>query len=282
MVEPKMAIASAVIVPEEAEQFAQLVEGGKRKASSASEERSKRPKLDTETSPSNAEAARPPTASDRLQDRKKSGQMEERKRGQRLFGALLGTLSQSSSSTAQKRRTDIERKQQAKLRSQAEEFDEKKKQRLEALMIVRRKEQEKYDKQSLNSTQYYMPWELLPDEDAKIKAQVQAMESTIQKETETFESETAKGLVDNQADSKPPSSEELIERKPETEDTKETVGSETNIPQEANRLADDGPTDKKPESPPMAPTQQVHTEIVKDNDDDGGEMVEADEDMVIY
>lgn len=144
------AIASAVIVPEEAEQFTQLLEGGKRKASFASEERSKRPRLDTETSPSNAEAAHPPTASDRLQDRKKSGQMEERKRGQRLFGALLGTLSQSSSSTAQKRRTDIERKQQAKLRSQAEEFDEKKKQRLEALMVVRRKEQKKYDKQSVS------------------------------------------------------------------------------------------------------------------------------------
>lgn len=76
--------------------------------------------------------------------------MEERKRGQRLFGALLGTLSQSSSSTAQKRRTDIERKQQAKLRVQAEEYDEQKKQRLESLMAVRRKEQKKYDKQSVS------------------------------------------------------------------------------------------------------------------------------------
>lgn len=75
--------------------------------------------------------------------------MEERKRGQRLFGALLGTLSQSSSSTAQKRRTDIEKKQQAKLRSQAEEREEQKEQRLESLRAVRRKEQKKYDKQSV-------------------------------------------------------------------------------------------------------------------------------------
>lgn len=75
--------------------------------------------------------------------------MEERKRGQRLFGALLGTLSQSSSSTAHKRRVDIERKQQAKLRLQAEEYDEKKKQELEALLDVRRQEQKKYDKQSV-------------------------------------------------------------------------------------------------------------------------------------
>lgn len=75
--------------------------------------------------------------------------MEERKRGQRLFGALLGTLSQSSSSTAQKRRTDIEKKQQAKLKLQADEYDEKKKQRLEALMAVRRREQKKFDEQSV-------------------------------------------------------------------------------------------------------------------------------------
>lgn len=75
--------------------------------------------------------------------------MEERKRGQRLFGALLGTLSQSSSSTAQKRRSDIDQKQQAKLRLQAKEHDEKKKQKLDALIEVRRKEQIKYDKQSV-------------------------------------------------------------------------------------------------------------------------------------
>ena len=75
--------------------------------------------------------------------------MEERKRGQRLFGALLGTLSQSSSSTAQKRRTDIEKKQQAKLKLQADEYDEKKKQRIESLVAVRRREQKKFDEQSV-------------------------------------------------------------------------------------------------------------------------------------
>jgi len=75
--------------------------------------------------------------------------LEERKRGQRLFGALLGTLSQSSSSTAQKRRSDIEKKQQAKLNLQAEEQNEKKNQKLEALKVVRRREQKKYDKQSV-------------------------------------------------------------------------------------------------------------------------------------
>ena len=76
--------------------------------------------------------------------------MEERKRGQRLFGALLGTLSQSSSSAAHKRRIDIEKKQQAKLKLQDEEYDDEKKQKLEALMEIRRWEQKKYKKQSVS------------------------------------------------------------------------------------------------------------------------------------
>lgn len=95
------------------------------------------------------DVARDTSTPDRPSDRRRSGQMEERKRGQRLFGALLSTLSQSSSSTAQKRRTDIEKKQQAKLKLQAEEYDEEKKLRLEALMEVRRREQKKYNKQSV-------------------------------------------------------------------------------------------------------------------------------------
>ena len=90
------------------------------------------------------------TVDDHTTARRRSGQMEERKRGQRLFGALLGTLSQSSSSTAQKRRVDIEQKQQAKLKLQAEEYNERKKQKLDALMETRRQEQKKYDKQSVS------------------------------------------------------------------------------------------------------------------------------------
>ncbi|KAL8631280.1 hypothetical protein Q9189_002963 [Teloschistes chrysophthalmus] len=120
---------------------------GKRRGSSFSQDSSKRPKLSSESTHDRVDA---PTATDRIPDRRRSGQLEERKRGQRLFGALLGTLSQSSSSTAQKRRTEFEKKQQAKLKEQAEEYDEQKKQRLESIMAARRKEQKKYDKQSVS------------------------------------------------------------------------------------------------------------------------------------
>ena len=125
----------------------------KRRQSSFSEDKAKRPRLSHDSSDSKRrrDSAASPLDNpiDAQSERRRSGQLEERKRGQRLFGALLGTLSQSSSSTAQKRRTDIEKKQQAKLKQQAEEQDEKKKQKREALMVIRRREQKKYDKQSV-------------------------------------------------------------------------------------------------------------------------------------
>lgn len=141
------AVASAVIVPENLEHLDSHTGPAKRRQSSISEQSVKRPRLTTQNG---ADAASPNASPlDRASERRKSGHLEERKRGQRLFGALLGTLSQSSSSTAQKRRTDIDRKQQAKLRIQADEVDEKKKQRLDAILDFRRQEQKKYDKQSV-------------------------------------------------------------------------------------------------------------------------------------
>lgn len=155
LTESYRAVASAVILPEDSSEQPQSRSPTlKRRQSSFSEERGKRRRL-SHDEPNDREdsAASPPTAPlDRALDQRKSGQMEERKRGQRLFGALLGTLSQSSSSTAQKRRTDIEKKQQAKLKLQAEEQDEKKRQKREALMVIRSREQVKYDKQSVRPT----------------------------------------------------------------------------------------------------------------------------------
>ena len=151
------AVASVVILPE-SEQSPSPPPTLKRRQSSLSDDRSKRARIghddtyggrqDTMTPPQSATLDRQPP------ERQRSGQLEERKRGQRLFGALLGTLSQSSSSTAQKRRTDIEQRQQAKLKLQAEEQDEQKKLKLEALLVVRRREQKIFDKQSVHPPLY--------------------------------------------------------------------------------------------------------------------------------
>lgn len=131
-----------MILPEPVSQPASPQGPVKRRQSSFSEGGSKRPRPSAEANHGREDAE--------TSSRRKGEQTEERKRGQRLFGALLGTLSQSSSSTAQKRRADIEKKQQAKLKLQAEEYDEKKKQQLEALNVVRQQEQKKYNKQSVS------------------------------------------------------------------------------------------------------------------------------------
>ncbi|KAL8883788.1 MAG: hypothetical protein Q9215_008017 [Flavoplaca cf. flavocitrina] len=273
------AIASAVIVPEVEEQSTPIQDSAKRRYSSIAEESSKRPRLASENSRDQTETSHISTEPARLSDRRKSGQLEERRRGQRLFGALLGTLSQSSSSTANKRRTDIEKKQQAKLRLQAEEHEEQKKQRLQSLMAIRRKEQQKYDKQSC-----YKPWELLTSEDARIKSQIEEAEATIQRETSQLDSETVKDNTESQATAKAPVGESKTDIERPTDATEETVGSETNGPEVLNGNTNGETTDENanyptPESQQVPANQQ---ENLKDNDDDGGEMVEADEDMVIY
>lgn len=143
----RSAVASAVVVPEAAASRSPTNSSAKRRGSSATPDPyTKRVRLTT-----TSENEQNKSTTDRRLGRRTSGQgeVEERKRGQRLFGNLLGTLSQSSSSTAQKRRADIEKKQQVKLKQQTEEYDGKKKAQLEELRKIRLKEQVKYDEQSV-------------------------------------------------------------------------------------------------------------------------------------
>ena len=74
---------------------------------------------------------------------------EERKRGQRLFGGLLGALSQSSATSAQKRRADIEQRQQAKLKLQDEQHSETKRRKKEELVDERRRQQKELERASV-------------------------------------------------------------------------------------------------------------------------------------
>ena len=152
-------ILSVVVVPETAEpqsppRAASPANGTKRRHSSVSEQGGKRPRLSTEESNGyRRESMASSTAPERKIERRRSGQTEvnavERKRGQRLFGAMLGALSQRSPTTAQKRRADIEKKQQDKLKQQAEEFNQMKRERREKLLAMRREEQKKFDEESV-------------------------------------------------------------------------------------------------------------------------------------
>jgi hypothetical protein len=147
-------IASAVVVPEP-ESFPQPPSPSlKRRQSSLDSESSKRPRLDTQSSQPSSDNRSPTLAMSPPAPRRKSSAMgsgaaEERKRGQRLFGALLGTLSQTSAKPAHRRRDEIDKRQQDKLRQKDEELADEKRRKREELDAVRRKEQKVWDRQGV-------------------------------------------------------------------------------------------------------------------------------------
>lgn len=155
-------LASAVALPDPDTLRQSADYGPKRRMSSVSEYDSKRCRLSMQDNDISAHSQRRPPSSpapvpDRPAERRPArqgagdgaGRDEDRKRGQRLFGALLGTLSQSSNSVANKRRANIEKRQQDKLKSQAEEYDELKKQRRDRRDAIRKKEQPLYEREAV-------------------------------------------------------------------------------------------------------------------------------------
>lgn len=147
-------LASAVVIPDAAPESPPLV-SAKRRQSSVSESGSKRPRLsvsgEVQSPPRENGSVKPTEEEEDRPQRRRARPDEERKRGQRLFGALLGTLSQSTTTTAQKRRAEIEKRQHAKLRQKTEEDDQKVREKLAKLTNVRRKEQKKFDEQSVRN-----------------------------------------------------------------------------------------------------------------------------------
>lgn len=82
-------------------------------------------------------------------ERRKSSVQEEKKRGQRLFGGLLNTLSQSTPNGQQKRRLEIEKRQQERAKQQKVEDEVRLKEKLAALKAVRKVEQVKFDEEAV-------------------------------------------------------------------------------------------------------------------------------------
>lgn len=162
---PSRAISSEVVLPEsEHEQFGQpdVPRAAKRRQSSSSDHSTKRARLSTDgdidlpsalrASPSKSPKApesADPLKKDNIRERRQSDAQEERKRGRRLFGGLLNTLSQSASNTQQKRRLEIETRQQEKARLQKAEDESRRAERLQKLKEVRMREQVKFDEQSV-------------------------------------------------------------------------------------------------------------------------------------
>jgi hypothetical protein len=82
-----------------------------------------------------------------LRERRESYSQEEKKRGRRLFGGLLSTLSQTTTNSHQKRRLEIEKKQQEKAVKQKSVDDKRRAEKLARLDKVRRIEQVRFDEQ---------------------------------------------------------------------------------------------------------------------------------------
>lgn len=151
-------IASAVIIPPEALKSP----SSKRRQSSASDVASKRPRLlshdGRSESPSTTRASPKsdtiepelPVRGEPAKDRRKSSVVEERKRGQRLFGGLISTLSQSTPTGQQKRRLEIEKRQKEREAQRKIDEENKRAQKLKDLKSVRKIEQIKFDEQSVS------------------------------------------------------------------------------------------------------------------------------------
>lgn len=169
--EPRM-VASAVIVPEGTGVSPPPTSNdnpSKRRQSSSSSYHSKRPRLDIDHIEQDktvkdgkqfAESPPPTSASPSTRAtpiRRRSIRDEERGRNKRLFGALMGTLSQSSKPTFGTKRAEIERKQQARFREQAAERDEQKRRELAILNRKRQSQQKFVDEQAVSRPELQIP-----------------------------------------------------------------------------------------------------------------------------
>jgi hypothetical protein len=156
-------IASAVVLPDPLPS----TEPGpspsaKRRLSSEHDEPSKRPRTSSEqsTNPSLMPlktSPEPTIKKEKLADkpinhgpeRRKVSVQEERKRGQRLFGGLLSTLSQTTPNSQAKRRLEIEKRQQEKAKLQKAEDDRRRARKREDLVTTRKTEQAKFEEASV-------------------------------------------------------------------------------------------------------------------------------------
>ncbi|KAJ5940315.1 hypothetical protein N7516_000483 [Penicillium verrucosum] len=321
MSEGSETLASAVAVPSQdpIHQSPELT--AKRRKSSTAEYDTKRRRLSSIDNASPHSQRRrpssPPPTTDESVEMKPTrprGGDEDRKRGQR--------------SAAQRRRADIEKKQQEKLKSQDAEYGELKKRRKEQHDEIRRREMPLYEREAMQTrhsnmlalanfhkTQakpvlYYKPWQPRPGDEAAIKQQIEEAEATVAREVAEFEARYPPEAFAPEQPTK-------VETQPTHAETKQQAGEEQPRVSEKQQQTDDqpsapehgaDPTDSKsketaygaPETvgvdindqtPDLAKTDEttanVEESAVQDQhdahrDDDGGEVVEDNEDTVIY
>lgn len=220
-------------------------------------------------------------------DRRESFTQEDKKRGRRLFGGLLNTLSQTTSNSQQKRRLEIEKRQQEKATQQAREDDKRRSEKLAKLERIRRIEQIRFDEQVMRTRHsnmlamahslrtrsepelYYRPWELSPEQEETIKDQVHNAEGQIEQEVKEFKRRKEQRLKE-------------LGALPSSSEVEATVGEQVeecsnNAAPDESIAAATGTNDRNPSPAPALSQRSSHHE-----DRDHDEMVEAKEDTVIY
>lgn len=105
------------------------------------------------TTPANTDRARRESTdkpSEPRDARRKSSAVNEKDRSRRLFGGLLGSLSQKGDNRTAKRRQEIESRKQAELQQQDDQNLEDKQKRLEQLAEKRRRVKKKVDEETVS------------------------------------------------------------------------------------------------------------------------------------
>lgn len=237
-------------------------------------------------------------------ERKAPSVQEEKKRNKRLFGGLISTLSQSSASNpTQKRRLEIERRQQDRMQQQREEDEQARKERgdkrraerirdgigwEEEVMRNRHKRMlacARFLKTKARPAVYYLPSKRSVDQDDTIEDQIRRTTQSIQREDDEFAGRKMKHKKEH-GQPKLQSKYMAKARDTEKEDMVQDVASASPPqPQEPLSL----PNIKKDGGQGLTPTETTsiasappRRETHGDHDESGDEVVDAEEDMVIY
>ncbi|CAA9963478.1 pinin-SDK-memA domain containing protein [Pyrenophora teres f. maculata] len=305
-------IASAVVIPDELAVPASPVSGQKRRQESVSEDSEKRPRFDQDA-PGNERR-------DSIKDTKPAPVRREKGRERRLFGAVLGALSQNTATTAQRRRNDFEKRQFAQRRQDDQESEQRKAERVARRKEQRWREQKHYERQLMRTRHqnlrrlahflqttteprlYYKPWETSRDEEERIQNQIADAEDTIRRDLDEYEAreqpdnqrrrETSEGLS-RDAEGSQTGKNHNADAPQETSTTNGGTNGSATSPKDLDMK------DHNPDAPGIteehAPAHVQHEKVASneavtdqpmkvDDDDENGEDVveEAAEDTVIY
>ncbi|RSM02240.1 hypothetical protein CEP52_008109 [Fusarium oligoseptatum] len=211
-------------------------------------------------------------------DRRRLATQEERKRGKRLFGGLLSTLSQTTGSSQQKRRLEIERRQQERLQKQKLEDDRVRDENRARLTGIRMAEQIVFDEQVMQNkhtkmlaTARYLQTTSHPRIKIKkneIDNQVRQAKATIAQQLEAFAAKKERHARDSGRDRRSSSPVTAPDPTPASEASVDKARS-TNGSEHSGRA-------------PEKEHHHHHHNHHHHHDESADVLEEAEEDMVIY